>query len=141
MGTQARRRNGIAAAVALAGIAATVAAAPAARAASPSGPASGICVVKHVDGVQRAKVKVGVDIANARSSATRHARCGVVAKVVRGLASAGAEMPQKVARYRCTPTVTGSKVAWTCRFRGGHPRTTVQLDFAYRYVASDQRRG
>ncbi len=113
---------------------AVAAAAPSALAA-PSGPASGVCVVQPVKQVQGGKVTVGVNIANAASTAARQARCGRVANVVRGLAGSAAEMPMRVNGFRCTPTVRGREVIWACTYRGGSPRTAVTLDFAYRYRA------
>ncbi|HEU4658143.1 MAG TPA: hypothetical protein VFR97_11480 [Capillimicrobium sp.] len=101
-------------------------------------PASGVQIVKPVDGVRGGKVTVGVDIDNAKSTAARKARPAVVAKVVRTLVDEGAQMPMKVSGYRCTPTVSGPngvKVAWVCVYRGGEPRTRVELDFHYRLTA------
>ena len=72
-----------------------------------------------------------MNIANADSTATRKARCGVVGRVVRTLVREGAEMPMKVSGYRCTPVIRGSRIRWTCAYRG-KPRTTVTLNFGYR---------
>ncbi|MBX5442239.1 MAG: hypothetical protein IRZ32_12030 [Solirubrobacteraceae bacterium] len=108
------------------------AAAPAASAAS--NPASGICVVRDVPNVERPTVRVGVNIDDAGSTAARKARCGQVARVVRGLAREQAQMPMKVNGFACTPTVRGARTSWTCTYRGGSPRTTVELDFAFRYA-------
>ena len=107
------------------------AAAPAAVAAS--NPASGICIVRHVPNLERPTVKVGVDIGDAGSTATRKARCGQVSRVVRGLAREEAQRPMRVNGYRCTPTVRGARTSWECTYRGGSPRTTVELRFAFRY--------
>lgn len=108
--------------------------APAALAQSDANPASGICVVRDVPNVERPRTKVGVNVADADSTATGRARCATVARVVRGLARERAERPMTVRGYACTPTVTGSKVAWECVYKGGRPRTTVTLDFAFRYA-------
>jgi hypothetical protein len=118
------------AAAALAGIAAAPAAA------APKGPASGICVVQHVPNVAPSTIKVGVNIAEASSKAAdRKARCRVVKSVVKTLAREGAERPMKVRGYACTPRVRGNvRVTWRCVWKGGSPRTTVELGFAWRYT-------
>lgn len=116
----------------------TAAALSLALAGAPSGPASGVCPVKPVDGVKGGKVTVGVNISEASSSAAKRGRCGVVAHVVHTLVDEGAQSPMKVRGYRCTPTVSGpggAKVAWTCVFEGGRPRTEIELDFRYRLTA------
>lgn len=100
-------------------------------AAAASNPASGVCPLK-VPGVPGGKVTVGVNIDDADSTATRKARCRVAGRVVRTLVREGAEMPMKVAGYRCTPVVTSKRIRWTCVYRGGKPRTTVTLNFDYR---------
>ncbi|HEY8582271.1 MAG TPA: hypothetical protein VIL49_04965 [Capillimicrobium sp.] len=100
-----------------------------------SDPASGIQIVKPVDGVRGGKVTVGVDIADAQSKAAdRKARPRVVARVVRTLVDEGAQRPMRVSGFRCTPTVTGPggvKVAWRCAYGGG----AVELDFSYRLTS------
>jgi hypothetical protein len=109
-----------------------------ALAGAASNPASGVQIVEPVDGVRGGKVTVGVTIDDADSTATRKARPRVVARVVRTLVAEGAQKPMRVSGYRCTPTVSGpkgAKVAWTCAFTGGRPRTEVELDFAYRLTA------
>jgi hypothetical protein len=118
------------AAVALAG----TAAAPAV--AAPKGPASGICVVKHVPNVAPSTLKVGVNIAEASSKAAdKQARCGVVSSVVKSLARQGAERPMTVKGYACTPRVRNNdRVAWRCVWKGGSPKTTVELAFGWRYM-------
>jgi len=122
-------------AVLLAAVALSAAAAAPAVAA-PSGPASGICIVKHVPHVKPATVKVGVNIDEASSAAARGAaRCGVVSTVAKTLARQGAERPTTVKGYACTPTVRGtSRVSWSCVWKGGKPSTTVTALFAWRYV-------
>jgi hypothetical protein len=95
--------------------------------------ASGVCPVK-VDGIRGGKLTAGVTVDNAKSTAVAKSSCGQIAKVVRGLVAERAEMPMKVNGFRCTPTVTGAKVAWECVYRGGTPRTRVVADFAYRYA-------
>lgn len=100
--------------------------------------ASGVQVVKDVDGVRGGKVTVGVNIDDATSTAARKARPGVVSNVVRTLVDEGAQMPMRVRRYRCTPTVSGPggvKLSWECVYRGGQPRTKVELDFGYRLTS------
>lgn len=102
-----------------------------------SDPASGVQIVKPVDGVRGGKVAVGVDVDDARSTAVRKARPRVVARVVRTLVDEGAQLPMRVGGYRCTPTVGGpggAKVAWTCVFEGGTPPSKVELAFRYRLV-------
>lgn len=97
--------------------------------------ASGVQIVDDVDGVRGGKVKVGVNIDNAKSTAVRKAREGVVSSVVRTLVAEGAEKPMKVRGYDCTPTVSGhhaTRLQWECEFEGGRPKTTVELDFGYR---------
>jgi uncharacterized protein YggE len=118
------------AALALAG----VAAAPAV--AAPKGPASGTCVVKHVPNVAPSTLKVGVNIAEASSKAAdKQARCGVVSSVVKSLARQGAERPMTVKGYACTPRVRNNdRVAWRCVWKGGSPKTTVELGFGWRYT-------
>jgi hypothetical protein len=107
---------------------------PASALAATEGPASGVCPFKQ-SGIVGGKITVGVNIGEASSKAAgAKARCGQVKKVVNGLVTAGAEMPLKVNGYRCTPTITGTKVAWKCVWRGGSPRTNVTLLFAYRYA-------
>ena len=96
------------------------------------GPASGVCPKLAVAGVVGGKVSAGMNIANVASSAASRLQCDQIRAVVRTLVRREAEMPQRVDGYRCTPTVTGSKLAWECVYRGGKPRTTVTLDFAYR---------
>ena len=96
-------------------------------------PASGVCPMK-VDGIRGGKLTAGVNIDDARSTAARKARCGQVEKVVRGLVDARAERPMRVNGFRCTPSLTGTKVDWTCVYRGGTPRTKVEALFAYRYA-------
>ena len=115
---------------AVAGVAATPAVA------ATKGPASGICIVKRVPNVAPATQKVGVNIAEASSkAAVAKADCAVVGKVVRTLARAGAERPMNVNGYACTPTVrNNTRVTWHCVWKGGSPRTTVELDFAWRYT-------
>ncbi|UGS35257.1 hypothetical protein [Capillimicrobium parvum] len=115
----------------LAAGAALALAAPTAAVAADSNPASGVCPLK-VAGVPGGKLTAGVNIADADSTATRKARCGVVGRVVRTLVREGAEMPMKAAGYRCTPVIAGSRIRWTCVYRGGTPRTTVTLNFGYR---------
>jgi len=104
--------------------------------AATKGPASGICIVKGVPNVTPATQKVGVNIAEASSKAAlAKAECPVVGRVVRTLARAGAERPMKVQGYACTPTVRNTtRVSWHCEWTGGSPRTTVELDFAWRYT-------
>jgi hypothetical protein len=107
---------------------------PAAAGAAPlEGPASGVCPFKQA-GIVGGKLTVGVTIAEGSSTAAAKAECAQVKKVVNGLVKAGAERPMKVNGYRCTPSITGAKVAWTCVYRGGKPRTKVTLSFAYRYA-------
>lgn len=127
-----RTRLLLAAAAAAALASVPTAAASAHRAAA--NPASGICLVKTA-GIKGGKVTVGVNIDDADSTAVDHGSCRVVEHVVRHLVRIGAERPERVAAYRCTPSVTGRKVAWTCTYRGGKPRTTVTLAFAYRLRA------
>ncbi len=118
------------AAVAVSGAAAVPAAA------APSGPASGICVVRHVPNVKPRTIKAGVNIGEASSTAADgHARCAVVSRVVKTLARAGAERPMTVRGYACTPTVRdNTRVRWRCVWKGGSPRTTVTALFGWRYV-------
>jgi hypothetical protein len=106
--------------------------------AAPEGPASGICVVKNVPNVAPATLKVGVNIAEASSAAaSAKARCGVVGRVVKTLARAGAERPMTVNGYSCTPRVRGNdRVTWRCVWKGGSPKTTVELAFGWRYTNS-----
>jgi hypothetical protein len=107
---------------------------PAAALGADKGPASGVCPFKQ-SGIVGGKITVGVNIAEASSKAAdAKATCGQVKKVVNGLVKAGAESPMKVNGYKCTPTVTGAKVAWKCVWTGGSPRTSVTLLFAYRYA-------
>jgi hypothetical protein len=103
----------------------------AAPAGATSNPASGVCSLK-VAGVPGGKVTAGVNIDDADSTAARKARCRVAGRVVRSLVREGAEMPMKVAGYRCTPVVTSKRIRWTCVYRGGSPRTEVTLNFGYR---------
>ena len=119
----------------LAAAALSAAAAPSALAAD-EGPASGICVVTGVPGVAQAKVKVGVNIAEASSTATAKSGCGPVGRTVRALARTGAEMPIKVRGFRCTPALNETRIAWRCVYRGGTPRTSVELLFGWRYADS-----
>jgi hypothetical protein len=122
-------------AVATAVAAAAVVALPSpATAADTSDAASGICRLKVSD-VVGGTVAVGVTIDNAQSTAARKATCGQVGKVVRRLATEGAERPEKVNGYACTPSITGARVVWKCTYRGGKPRTTITLNFTYRYAA------
>jgi hypothetical protein len=118
------------AAVALAGVAATPAIA------APKGPASGICIVKKVPNVAPSTLKVGVNIAEASSkAAVKQARCGVVSTVVKSLARQGAERPMTVRGYACTPRVRNNdRVTWRCVWKGGTPKTNVELLFAWRYT-------
>jgi hypothetical protein len=116
-----------------------VAAVPAAAAAAPAlaadGPASGICIVKAVPGVKPATIKAGVNISEASSKAAdAKAACGSVGAMIRALARTEAEKPVKVKGFTCTPSVTGSKVAWTCVWKGGSPKATVDVDFAWTYA-------
>jgi hypothetical protein len=120
------------AAVAVAAVAAVLPAA--AVAGSTTHAASGVCPLK-VDGVVERTVVVGVNLSDGRSSAARKATCARVGRVVRRLAAEGAERPERVNGYACTPSITGGRVAWTCTYRGGTPRTTITLNFAYRYAA------
>jgi len=101
-----------------------------AGAAAPN-PASGVCPLK-VSGVPGGEVTVGVNIDDADSTAARKARCRPVGRVVRTLVRAGAEMPMRVNGFRCTPVLRGSRIRWTCVYRGGEPRTRVTLNFGYR---------
>jgi hypothetical protein len=112
-------------------VAALALAACAAPAGAATNPASGVCPQK-IPGVPGGKVVVGVNIHDADSTATRKARCRVAGRVVRTLVREGAELPMKVSGYRCTPIVTSKRIRWTCVYRGGSPRTTVTLNFAYR---------
>lgn len=123
-------------AVLLAVSAVCAAAATPAVAAAPEGPASGICVVKNVPNVRPTTIKAGVNIAQASSpAAEKKAACGVVSGVVKSLARAGAERPTTVSGYACTPTVRdNTRVSWRCTWKGGSPRTTVTLMFAWRFV-------
>lgn len=114
-------------------IAAGAFAAAAAPAVAADNPASGICIVRDVPNLERPTVRVGVNIDDADSTAARKARCGQVTRVVRGLAREEAQRPMRVNGYRCTPTVKGARTSWECTYRGGSPRTTVQLLFAFRY--------
>jgi hypothetical protein len=104
--------------------------------AAPEGPASGICVVKHVPNVRPTTVKVGVNIGEASSKAAdAKADCSVVSGVVKTLARSLSERPMTVSGYACTPTVRGtSRVSWRCVWTGGSPRTNVTALFAWRYV-------
>jgi hypothetical protein len=115
----------------LAAGAALALAAPTDAVAADPNPASGVCALK-VAGVPGGKVTAGVNIANAGSTGARRGRCGVVGRVVRTLVREGAEMPMKISGYRCTPVISGSRIRWTCVFRGGTPRTKVTLNFGYR---------
>src|SRR5690349_2509437 len=103
-------------AVLLAALAVASGAAAAPAVAAPSGPASGICVVKNVPGVTPTTLKVGVNIGEASSKAAdRQARCGVVTGVVKSLARQGAERPMTVQGYACTPRVRDNdRVTWRC---------------------------
>jgi hypothetical protein len=118
----------------VAGVVATLAIAAPAGAAPLEGPASGVCPFKQA-GIVGGKLTVGVNIGEASSTATARSGCRRVRQVVDGLVKAGAESPMRVAGYRCTPTVTGAKVAWRCVYRGGTPRTIVELLFVYRYAS------
>ena len=109
---------------------AALAVAAPAGAAAPN-PASGVCPLK-VPGVPGGKVTAGVNTDDAGSTAARKARCGQVGRVVRTLVREGAEMPMRVNGFRCTPVLKGSRINWTCVYRGGQPRTRVTLNFAYR---------
>ena len=115
---------------ALAGVAATPAVA------ATKGPASGICVVKHVPGVTPATLKAGVNIGEGSSKAAlAKADCAVVTTVVKTLARARAERPMTVRGYDCTPRVRDNdRVTWRCVWKGGSPRTTVELGFGWRYT-------
>jgi hypothetical protein len=113
---------------------AAIAVPSAATAADTSNQASGVCRLKVSD-VLTGIVTVGVDLDNGRSTAARKATCAQVGKVVRTLASEGAERPETVNGYACTPSITGARVVWRCVYRGGRPRTTVTLDFSYRYAS------
>jgi hypothetical protein len=55
--------------------------------------------------------------------------------VVRSLAREGAERPMTVKGYACTPRVRDNdRVTWRCVWKGGAPRTTVELGFGWRYA-------
>jgi hypothetical protein len=125
--------SAVAAGIAAAAVAAAVLPASA-LAGSTTHAASGVCPVK-VAGVMERTVVVGVNLSDARSSAAPRAACRRVAKVMRSLAAEGAERPETVNGFACTPSITGGRVAWTCTYRGGRPRTTITLAFAYRYPA------
>jgi hypothetical protein len=122
-------------AVLLAAVALSAAAAAPAVAAT-KGPASGICVVKHVPNVTPSTLKVGVNIGEASSkAAVKQAGCGVVTTVVKTLARQGAERPMTVKGYACTPRVRhNDRVVWRCLWKGGSPHTTVELGFGWRYT-------
>jgi hypothetical protein len=117
-----------------AAVAVAVALPSAASAAPTEHQASGVCPLK-VANVVGGTVVVGVNLSDARSSAARKATCPQVGRVVRRLAGEGAERPETVNGYACTPSITGGKVTWKCTYRGGKPRTTITLNFAYRYAA------